>query len=184
MQPPSCLQFLLRNQLNNLWAFPCMLFVAFSIFYLSLFYWFDYHVSQHVPLGLSYLGLCFLDLGDCFLSHVREVFSYCFFNYVLRPFLFLFSFLDPYSVILLHLILSQRSLKSFSFLFILYFLFCSVAVFLPCLPAHLSVLLPHLFCSWFLPVIVHLCLFFISSRSLFSISCIFLVCASILFPRS
>ena len=41
--------------------------------------------------------LCFLDLSECFLSHVREVFGYNIFKYVLRPFLFLFSFWDPYN---------------------------------------------------------------------------------------
>ena len=48
--------------------------------------------------GLILYGtLCFLDLGDCFLSQVREFFSYYVFKYILRPFLFLFSFWDPYN---------------------------------------------------------------------------------------
>ena len=46
-------------------------------------------------LGVCLLGfilpgtLCFLDLIDSFLSHVREVFSYYLFKYFLRSFLFL-----------------------------------------------------------------------------------------------
>ena len=42
-------------------------------------------------------SLCFLDLGDFFFSHVREVFHYKLFKYFLRPFLFLFFFWDPYN---------------------------------------------------------------------------------------
>ena len=59
------------------------------------------------------------------------------------------------------------------------------------LPAYLAFLLPQLFCYWFLLVyfhfiycIVYHCLFFSSSRSLLNISCIFWICASILFQRS
>ena len=44
------------------------------------------------------MGLCFLKLGECFLSQVREFFSYYVFKYVLRTFLFLFSLRDPYNV--------------------------------------------------------------------------------------
>ena len=47
--------------------------------------------------GLILCGtLCFLELGDCFLSQIREVFSYYVFKYVLSPFLSLFSW-DPYN---------------------------------------------------------------------------------------
>ena len=55
-------------------------------------------------LGVFLLGfilprtLCFLDLVDYFLSHVREVFSYYLFTYFLRSFLSLSSFWDPYNV--------------------------------------------------------------------------------------
>ena len=41
-------------------------------------------------------SLCFLDLIDYFLSHLREVFNYNLFKYFLRPFLILFFFWDPY----------------------------------------------------------------------------------------
>ena len=42
--------------------------------------------------------LCFLDVGDCFLSHVGEIFTYNLFKYFLGPFLSLFSFWDVYNV--------------------------------------------------------------------------------------
>ena len=55
-----------------------------------------------ICLGVFFLAfilpgtLCFLDLVDYFLSHVREFFSYLLFKYFLRFFLSLFSFWDPY----------------------------------------------------------------------------------------
>ena len=67
-------------------------------FFAFNFYHFVYYGSQNVlpwvyPAGtLHYLGL-----GDCFLSHVREVFIYYVFKYFLRSILFLFSFWDPYN---------------------------------------------------------------------------------------
>ena len=42
-------------------------------------------------------SLCFLDLVDCFLSHVQEVASYYLFKYFLRLFLPLFFFWDSYN---------------------------------------------------------------------------------------
>ena len=84
-------------------------------------------------LGVFLLGfilygtLRFLDLGGYFHSHVREVFDYNLFKY------FLWSFLSPPSGtpimrMLLHLMLSQRSLRLSSFLFILFSLFYSTTV--------------------------------------------------------
>ena len=74
--------------------------VAFNIFSVSLIF-----VSLiTVCLSMFLLGfilprtLCFLDLGDCFLSHVREVFSYYLLKYFLRSFLSLFSFWDSCNV--------------------------------------------------------------------------------------
>ena len=61
---------------------------------------FDYHVSRYGPpwIYLSWDSLCFLDLVDYFLSHVREVFSYYYLlKYFLRSFLSLFSFWDFYN---------------------------------------------------------------------------------------
>lgn len=68
--------------------------VAFNVFSLTLLYNFfnvvfdfcqvDYYVSRHVLFFWIYVvwgSLCFLDLGGCFLSHAREVFSYHVFGY-------------------------------------------------------------------------------------------------------
>ena len=69
--------------------------------------------------------LCFLDMVDYFLSSAGEVFSYYLLKY------FLGSFLSPSSPsgtlkmwILVHLMLSQRSVRLSSFLFILFSVFC------------------------------------------------------------
>ena len=42
-------------------------------------------------------SLCFLELIDYFLSHVKEVFNYNLFKYFLSPFLLPFFFWDPYN---------------------------------------------------------------------------------------
>ena len=70
-------------------------------------------------MGLS----CFLNLVDCFFSHVWKVFSYYVFKYFLK------TFLSPPSgthimPMLVYLKLSQRSLRLSSFLFILFSMFC------------------------------------------------------------
>ena len=49
-------------------------------------------------MGLSYLELCFLDLGDYFLPHFREVFNYYLLKYFLMVFLFVFFFWDSYDL--------------------------------------------------------------------------------------
>ena len=82
-------EFLLKNQLIALWELTWMLFVSFSLLLLiSLFifncFHFDYSISWYFPFWFIPCGtLCFLDLGDCFLSQIREVFSYYVFKYVL-----------------------------------------------------------------------------------------------------
>ena len=81
---------------------------------------------------------------------------------------------------------SETALISFHF----FFLYSVQQQWFPpfCLPAHLFILLHHLFCYWFLLVFFHfsycLSLFFKSSCSLLNISCIFSVCDTILFLRS
>ena len=51
-------------------------------------------------LGLILLGLSgFLDLGDYFLPHFREVFNYYLLKYFLMVFLFVFFFWDSYDSI-------------------------------------------------------------------------------------
>ena len=54
----------------------------------------SWHVSPWIyPVWDS---LCFLDLINYFLSHIREVLNYTLFKYFLSPFLVLFFFWDPY----------------------------------------------------------------------------------------
>ena len=71
---------------------------------------------------ILYGTVCFLDLSECFLSHVREVFGCNIFKYFLRPFLFLFSFWDPYNMDVgaLNIVseVSEIVLISFSFFFL------------------------------------------------------------------
>ena len=84
---------------------------------------------------------------------------------------------------------SQRSLRGCSFLFILFSLFCSMAVISTVLSSSSLIhFLCQLFCNWFLLVyfsfqlLYYSSLFVLSSsRSPLIISCIFLICASILF---
>ena len=86
---PSPLQFLLKNQLITLWELPCMLSVAFpiafNIFYFKLLSFWLQCVMVCSSVGLSCLERSVFPMGDCFLSQVREVFSYSLFKYFLRP---------------------------------------------------------------------------------------------------
>ena len=78
-----------------LFVIGCFFLVAFNVFSL-IFYQFDYYVSRHVPPQVySAWDLCFLELGDCFLYHVRDVFSYYHLKYFLWSFLFAFSLWGP-----------------------------------------------------------------------------------------
>ena len=109
------------------------------------------------------------------------------------PFSFFSSFGTAIIQILMYLVLSQRSLRLFLFLCILFSLFCSMTVISTILSAssliHSSLCLSYSAIDSFYYIfhfsycIVHHCLFFSSSRSLLNISCIFSICASILFPR-
>ena len=79
-----------------------------------------------------------------------------------------FSFSSGTHIIwmLVHLMLSQRSLRLSSFLYILFSVFCFAALISTILSSgHLSILLSQLFCYWFL-LVYHSSLFFSSSRSL------------------
>ena len=137
------------------------------------------HLVTRFPLRPTLFVSC---LGLCaswtwliyFLSHVREVFS-C---YLLRY--FIGSFLSspsgtPRRQILLCLILSQRSLRLPSFLFLLFSIFCSPAVISTILSSRsfihssASVFLLWIPCSVLFNSIY---LFFNSSWSLVNISCI------------
>uniref|UniRef100_A0A8C6CBZ5 Uncharacterized protein n=1 Tax=Monodon monoceros TaxID=40151 RepID=A0A8C6CBZ5_MONMO len=100
----------------------------------------------------------------------------------------------PIMPMLLKLILSQRSLRLSSFLFILFSLFCFAAVNSTILSSRslicssVSVILLLIPSSVFFILVIVLfilvCLFFNSSRSWLNISCIFSIFASILFQRS
>ena len=106
-----------------LYVICCFSLAAFNIFYLYLI--FDSLINMY--LGMFLLGyilygtLPFLDLGGCFLSHVRDVFNYNLFKYFLSPFLFLFSSGTPIIRMLVHLMLSQKSLRLSSILFTLFY---------------------------------------------------------------
>ena len=80
-----------------LYVICCFSFFAFSICSLS-FCQFDYCVSWHVPPWVNLVwDSLLLNLGDCFLLHAREFFSYYLFKYFLRSFLSLFCFWDSYN---------------------------------------------------------------------------------------
>ena len=120
-----------------------------------------------------------LNLSGYFLPHFREVFNYYLLNYFLMAFLFVF-FWDSYdSHVGAFNIVSEVSevvFISFNSFFSLLHLFSTFY-----LPLHLFYLLPQVFHCWFPPncfwdQLLHYLLlidFFISSRSLLNISCIF-----------
>ena len=97
----------------------------------------------------------------------------------------------PIMWMLVHVILFQRSLRPYSFFFhsSFFILFHGSVFHYSCLSSHLFVLLPHLFCYWFLLEYFSVIILFISVcslkvLSLLNISCIFSVCTSILILRS
>jgi len=117
------------------------------------------HYNIHIVIygiysSLVYYGFSMLlGLDWLFPFHIWDIFDYSHFKNFLRPFLFLFFFWTPVIQMLVHLILSQRSLRLSTVLFIRFPLFCSLAVIstILYLPAHLSVLLPQIFCYWSFP---------------------------------
>ena len=147
--------------------FPCCFQYFFFIFNFCLF---DYCMSQHIPPWVypGWVSLCFLDLGDYFLSHVRAIFRCYFLRYFLRSFLSLFYFQDPYNVhvVVFNIIseVSETVLISFHSLFhgsdFHHSVFCSLI----CFSASFILLIPY--SVFFIPVIVlFICLFFLSSWS-------------------
>ena len=125
------------------------------------------------------------------LENVPCALDYDLFKYLLRPFL-LFFFWDPYNsnvdALNVFLEVSGTDLISFHPFFFIQIQdrdFC-LSVFqiiysLFCLSYSITDFSQYIF--HFSYCIVHLCLFFSSSRSLLDISCIFLIYVSILFPR-
>ena len=170
----------------------CFSLVAFNIFFCINF--FNY-VSQHVPPWVYRVwdSLCFLDLDDSFLSHVRDVFGLISSNSFSGPFPFSSSSATPMMRMLVRL-MSLRSLQLSSFPFILFSLFCSVGMISTnmssssLIRSSSSVILL-LFPSsvFFISVIllvISVCLLFKSCSSLLNISYIFSVYSSIPFLRS
>ena len=111
----SCHSFLAcrvsaENQFLSVWGFSCMLLVASSLllfpccFSYSFFVFSLFQLDQYVPWHVSpwvypvWSFLYLLDLFDSFLFHVGEVFNCNLFKNFLIPFLFLFSFWDPYNL--------------------------------------------------------------------------------------
>ena len=126
----------------------------------------------------DYLG--FLDLGDYFLPHFREVFNY----YLLKDFLmvshFVFFFWDSYDSMLGLLTLSWRSLRLSSFLLIHFSFFLSDS-FISTIPSSISLILSsasiillfvasRVFLISFTALFIIYGLFFISSRFLLNLS--------------
>ena len=181
---------------DNLTGILLMLFVAFPllllIFYFCLLFlsiWLTC-VLAHSSLGFCCTWLCLLNLGDfSIIGKFSDIISS---NILSGPFS-TSSFRTPITWILMHLILSQSSLKLSSFLFIL-FSFVFFILFHSCEFHHsvfqltypffclIDFAIDSFYCIFHL-LHLPLCLFFISSGSSLNISCIFLVCASILFPR-
>ena len=88
---------------DNLAGVPLCIVIFLCCFYYFIFvfnfYPFDYYVSQCFPPWVypTWDSLHFLDLVDCFLSYVREIFSYYLFKYFLGPFISFFLLLGPLS---------------------------------------------------------------------------------------
>ena len=157
-----------------------MLFVASPLLLLILSLCLVFVSLISMCLGMFLLGfilsgtLCLLDLIDYFLFHGGEIFNY---NLFIFSFPFFFSSSGtPIIQMFVQLILSQRSLRLSSVLFILFSLFCSSEVIstilssssLICFPASDIVLLilPRVFLISVIVLCVSVCLFFNSSRSL------------------
>ena len=129
-----CRDFAERSAVNlmgiPLYVICCFSLAAFKIF--SLYLIFDSLINMCLGvflLGFTLYGtLHFLDLTDYVLSHIREVFNYNLFKYFLSPFFFSSSSGPSEIRMLVHLMLSQRSLSLSSVLLLFFSLFCSAVV--------------------------------------------------------
>ena len=113
---------------SPLYVTRCFSLAAFNILYLCLVFVSLINVSWHVSPWIYPLwdSLCLLDLIDCFLFHVWEIFKYNLFKNIFMPFLFLLFFWDPYNSNVRGFdivpVVSEAILSSFhSFYFILLF---------------------------------------------------------------
>ena len=135
-------------------------------------------------------SLGFLDLGDYFLPHFKEVFNYYLLRYIFSCSFFLSSSGTPMIRMLWHLTLFQRSLRFSSFLLVFFFpplcfIYFHHSIFhficpIFCLSYSTVGSLQSVFISVLALFIIDW-LFFISSRSLLNISCIFSILVSSLF---
>ena len=151
-------------------------------------------MSWGVPSWVYFIwySLCFLDLSEWFLSHVREVLSYYLIEYFFCPLLSVSG--TPIIWMLVCLTLSQSSPRLSSFVFNLSYLFCSASIIstnlcsTSLIRSSASYILLLLASSeFFISVIVFYissCLSFISCISLVSVSCKLSIFASSLFPMS
>ena len=102
--------------------------IAFHILFVFNFHHYDWYFSQCVPPWVypAWASLCFLVLFDYFLSHVREVSAIISSNIFSHPFPLYSPSRTTIMWMLMHLMLSQRSLmlSSFFFLSFFYILFC------------------------------------------------------------
>jgi len=158
----------------------CVSLAAFNI--CSLCFWsLLICVLGCFSLGLSCLGLsAFLELGDYFLPHLREVFNYYLLKYFLMVFLFLLFFGTPMIRLLGVLTLSQKSLRLSSFLLILFSFFLSdwfisaiqsyTSLILSSASAVLLLVPSRVFVISFVALFIMYSLFFISWRYLFLVS--------------
>lgn len=103
-----------------------------------------------------------VNLEDCFLPDVQEIFSYYIFKYMLFPFSLSPHSRIPVMRILVYMMFSQRSFKLSSFLFFLFSFAVQLQWFLLLSLPACSIPLHHLVCCWFL-----LMYFFISIIILF-----------------
>ena len=153
--------FLLKNQLileliygDYLVCYLLLFPVALPICSLSLIFvsLINMCLSTFFLEFVQYGTLHFLNVYGYFLSHVREVFGCYLFRYFLQPFLSLL-FWHPCIVHVVALILSQGSLRLCSFLFILFYVFCSAVVISTSMcSSSLIHFLLHVFCCCFLRV--------------------------------
>ena len=139
-------------------------------------------------------SLDFLDFGDYFLPHFREVFNYYLLKYFLMVFLFVFFFWDYYysNVGVFNIFPEVSEIVLISFFFFPLCFYQSIFYFTyPIFCLHYSTVgsLQSVFDLIYYIILIYW-LFFISSRSLLNLFCIFsilvyrlFICNSILFSR-